>query len=177
MAAPAMPHSRAPPPLPFPFPLSPICDEHPHGRPWSTKSGNGCSPMESSNQGHFSLWDNQNGYTRPPSCYPPSILSEMNSNLRILRDFVFQLNSDFISNSNLNPFRLLLGPYISLGAPPPRFPISILPQNQILAATQLPPRRQCLSLPPHLFQSPPFKLNPVLVVRSHGPNHRRKNHI
>jgi hypothetical protein len=34
---------------------------------------------------------------------PPSILSETNSNLQILRDFIFQLNSDFISNSNLNP--------------------------------------------------------------------------
>jgi hypothetical protein len=108
---------------------------------------------------------------------PPSILSEMNSNLRILLDFVFQQNSDFISNSNLNPSELLLRPYISLGAPPPCLPMSILPQNQTLAATQVPPRRRCLSPPPPLFQSPPFKLNPMPVMKSQGPNHRRKNHV
>jgi hypothetical protein len=28
-----------------------------------------------------------------------------------------------------------------------------------------------------LFQSPPFKLNPVPAVRSQGPDHRRKNHV
>jgi hypothetical protein len=108
---------------------------------------------------------------------PPLILSVTNSNLQILRDFIFQLNSNFISNSNFNPSRLLLCPYISLGAPPPRLPTSILPQNQTLATTQVPPRRWCLSPPPPLFQSPPFKLNPVLIVRSQGPNHRRKNHV
>jgi hypothetical protein len=108
---------------------------------------------------------------------PPSILSETNSNLQILQDFIFQLNSNFISNSNLNPSGLLLCPYISLGAPPPHLPTSILPQNQTLAATQVPPRRRCLSSPPPLFQSPPFKLNPVPVVRSQVPNHKRKNHV
>jgi hypothetical protein len=108
---------------------------------------------------------------------PPSILSETNSNLQILQDFIFQLNSDFISNSNLNPSRLLLCPYISLGAPPPHLSTSIFPQNQTLAATQVPPRRRCLSPPLPLFQSPPFKLNSVPVVRSQGPNHRRKNHV
>jgi hypothetical protein len=60
---------------------------------------------------------------------PPSILSETNSNLRTLRDNVFQLNSDFISNSNLNPSGLLSHPYISLGAPPPCIPTPIPPQN------------------------------------------------
>jgi hypothetical protein len=60
---------------------------------------------------------------------PPSILSEMNSNLWILRDFIFQLNSDFISNSNPKAFGLLPHPYISLGAPPPRIPKLISPQN------------------------------------------------
>jgi hypothetical protein len=50
-------------------------------------------------------------------------------------------------------------------------------QNRTLAATQVPPRFRCLSSPPPLFQSPPFKLNPVPVVRNQGPNHRRKNHI
>jgi hypothetical protein len=108
---------------------------------------------------------------------PPSILSEINSNLRILRDFIFQLNSDFISNSNLNPSRLHRCPNITLGAPCPRLPTSILPPNQTLAATQVPPRHWCLLPLPPLFQSPPFKLNPVPVMRSHGPNHRRKNHV
>jgi hypothetical protein len=70
-----------------------------------------------------------------PLAIPPSILSKINSNLWILRDFIFQLNLDFISNSNLNPFRLLLHPYISLGAPPPCIPMPIYPQNQTLAAT------------------------------------------
>jgi hypothetical protein len=101
----------------------------------------------------------------------------MNSNLHILQDFIFQLNSDFISNSNLNPSGLLLHPYISLGAPPPRIPMPIYPQNRTLATTQVPPHRRCSSSPPPLFQSPHLKLNPVPVVRSQGPNHRRKNHI
>jgi hypothetical protein len=108
---------------------------------------------------------------------PPSILSEMNSKLRILWDFVFQLNSDFISNSNHNPSGHLPHPYISLGAPPPRIPMPISPQNQTLASSQVPPRHRCFSPLPPLFQSPPFKLNRVSIVRSQGPNHRRKNHI
>jgi hypothetical protein len=70
---------------------------------------------------------------------PPSILSEMNSNLQILRDFVFQLNSDFISNSNPKTFGLLPHTYISLGAPPPRITMPISPQNRTLAATRVPP--------------------------------------
>jgi hypothetical protein len=84
---------------------------------------------------------------------PPSTLSETNSNLWILWDLVFQLNSTFISDLNLNPSELLLCPYISLGAPPPHLPTSILPQNQTLSATHVPPRRQCLSPLPPLFQS------------------------
>jgi hypothetical protein len=63
----------------------------------------------------------------------------MNSNLRILWDFIFQLNSNFISNSNLNPSGLLPHLYISLGAPPPHLPNGILPQNETPAATQVPP--------------------------------------
>jgi hypothetical protein len=101
---------------------------------------------------------------------PPSNLSETNSNLRILRDSVFQLNSDFISNSNLNPSGLLPRPYISLGAPPPRIPLPIPSQNRVLAATRVPPP----SPPPPLFQSHPFKLNHVPVVKSQRPNHRKK---
>jgi hypothetical protein len=108
---------------------------------------------------------------------PPSILSKINSNLWILRDFIFQLNSDFISNLNLNPFGLLPHPYISLGAPPPCIPMLISPQNQTLASIQVPAHRRCfLPLPP-LFQNPPSKLNHVPVTRSQGPNHRRKNHV
>jgi hypothetical protein len=69
----------------------------------------------------------------------PSNFPEMNSNLWILWDFVYQLNLDFISDLNLNPFGLLLHPYISLGAPPPRIPMPISPQNQTLVATRVPP--------------------------------------
>jgi hypothetical protein len=68
-----------------------------------------------------------------------SILPETKFNLRILWDSIFQLNSDFISNSNLNPSGLLPHPYISLGAPPPRIPMPIPSQNQVLAATRVPP--------------------------------------
>jgi hypothetical protein len=109
--------------------------------------------------------------------FPPSILSETNSNLQILQDFIFQLNPDFISNSNLHLSELLPCPYISLGAPPPHLPAPISSQNQILAAAQVPPHHQCLSPLPPMFQSPPFKSNHVPIVRSQGPNHRRMNHI
>jgi hypothetical protein len=34
--------------------------------------------------------------------FPASILSETNSNLQILQDFIFKRNFDFISNSNVN---------------------------------------------------------------------------
>jgi hypothetical protein len=71
--------------------------------------------------------------------YPSSILSETNSNLWISQDFIFQTNSDFISNSNFNPPELLPHPYISLGAPPPRVTMPISPQNRTLAATRAPP--------------------------------------
>jgi hypothetical protein len=57
------------------------------------------------------------------------ILSETNSNLWILWDFVFQLNSDFISHSNPKASGLLPHPYISLGAPPPGIPMPIPRQN------------------------------------------------
>jgi hypothetical protein len=53
---------------------------------------------------------------------PPSILFETISNLRILRDSIFQLNLDFISNSNLNPSGLLPHSYINLDAPLSRIP-------------------------------------------------------
>jgi hypothetical protein len=69
---------------------------------------------------------------------PASILSETNSNLWILQDFVFKRNSDFISNSNFNPSRLLPHPYISFGAPPPRIPMPNSPQNRTIADTQAP---------------------------------------
>jgi hypothetical protein len=70
---------------------------------------------------------------------PPSILSETNSNLRILRYFIFQLDSDFISNLNLNPSGLLLHPYISLCAPPPCIPKLMSSQNRTLATIRVPP--------------------------------------
>jgi hypothetical protein len=53
-------------------------------------------------------------------------------NFWISWDFVFQTNSDFISNSNLNS---LPHPYISSGAPPAHPSKPILPQNRTLAAT------------------------------------------
>jgi hypothetical protein len=108
---------------------------------------------------------------------PPLVLSEMKSNLRILWDFVFQLNSNFIYNLNTKASELLPHPYISLGAPPLGIHMPILPQNQTRAATLIPPHRRCPSSLPPLFQSPPFKLNHVPVVRNQGPNHRKKNHI
>jgi hypothetical protein len=64
-----------------------------------------------------------------PLVIPTLNFIRTNSNLRILRDFVFQLNSDFISNSNRKAFGLLPHPYISLGAPPTRIPMPIPPQN------------------------------------------------
>jgi hypothetical protein len=65
-----------------------------------------------------------------PLSIPASILSETNSNVWVSWDFVFKRNLDFISNSNFNPFGLLPHPYISLGAPPPRLPIPILPKHK-----------------------------------------------
>jgi hypothetical protein len=108
---------------------------------------------------------------------PPSILSEMNSNLWILWDFVFQLNSDFISNSNLKPTGLLSHPYISLGAPPPRVPMPIFPQNRTLGANRVPPPSLVPLIAATSFPKPPFKLNHVPVMRSQGPNHSEKNHV
>jgi hypothetical protein len=46
-----------------------------------------------------------------------------------------------------------------------------------LAATRVPPRRRCPSPLPPLFQSLLLKLNPIAVLRSRNPNHRRKNHV
>jgi hypothetical protein len=108
---------------------------------------------------------------------PASILCQTNSNLWISRDFVFQINSDFISKSNLNRSGLLPHPYISLGAPPhvsshqfrPNINPSHHPSFLIIAAT--------LSSPPPLFLITPAQLNLVPVVRSQIPNPRRKNHV
>jgi hypothetical protein len=55
--------------------------------------------------------------------------------------------------------------------------MQISPQNWTLATIQVPPRWRYPSSPPPLFQSSPLKLSPVPVVRSQGPNHRRKNHV
>jgi hypothetical protein len=90
----------------------------------------------------------------------PSILSKTNSNLWILQDFIFQLNSDFFSNSNLNPSRLLLHLYISLGAPTPGIPVAISPQNQNLATTQVPPHHRCLLSPPPQFLKLSLQIKP-----------------
>jgi hypothetical protein len=108
---------------------------------------------------------------------PPSILSETNSNLQILRDFIFQLNSDLISNSNPKAFGLLPHPYISLGASPLRIPMPTPRQNQAPAATRVPPTSPLPVVAAISILNPPFKLNYVSVVRSQGPNHRKKNHV
>jgi hypothetical protein len=111
--------------------------------PWSFNSNHGRLPWRASHKLVFLHGMTKNGYIyiymTSLLLSPPLILSETNSNLRILRDSIFQLNSDFISNSNLNPFGLLPHPYISLGAPPPRIPMPIPPQNRALAATRVPP--------------------------------------
>jgi hypothetical protein len=107
----------------------------------------------------------------------PLILSETNSNLRILRDSIFQLNSDFISNSNLNPFGLLSHPYISLVAPPPRIPMPIPSQNWATVTTRVPPPSPLPVIATPHSKAPPFKLNHAPVVRSQSPNHRKKNHV
>jgi hypothetical protein len=101
----------------------------------------------------------------------------MNSNLRILWDFVFQLNSDFISNLNFNPSRLLPHPYISLGAAPPHIPKPISPQNRTLAATRV------LSLSPlpviavTSIPKPSLQINPRVGREKPMPNHRKKNNV
>jgi hypothetical protein len=78
----------------------------------------------------------------------------MNSNLWILRDFVFQLNLDFISNSNPKASGLLLHPYISLGAPPPHILMPISPQNQTIAATRV--LKLSLQIKPHAGYEKPM---------------------
>jgi hypothetical protein len=111
-------------------------------------------PMESLTQARFSSWDGQKRiyiYMTSLLLSPPLILSETNSNLRILRDSIFQLNSDFISNSNLNPFGLLPHPYISLCPPLPCIPMPIPPQNCALASPKFHLGRRCPSSPLPLF--------------------------
>jgi hypothetical protein len=138
----------APPLLPSPMSSS-------YRLTWSSNSGHGRLPWRALTKAIFLSGMIKMEAHNPPLLSPSSILSKTISNHQILWDFIFQLNSNFISNSNLNPSGLLLRPYISLGAPPPCFPMSILPQNQILAVTQVPPHHRCLSPPPPLFQIPP----------------------
>jgi hypothetical protein len=88
-----------------------------------------------------------------------SILNETNSNLWILWDFIFQLNSDLISNSNLNPSGLLSRPLYKLGCTSP-----LSPHGNFVSKTN----------PSH---HPSSTTSPVPVVRSQGPNHRRKNYV
>jgi hypothetical protein len=133
-------HTGAPPaPLPFPLPSPPSPASSPwpaHEAPTPAKATSHWEPHTSSF--FFMGWPKWMHVTFLLQS-SSSILSETNSNLWILRYFVFQLNSDFISNSNPKPFGLLPHPYISLGAPLSRIPMPISPQNQTLAATRLPP--------------------------------------
>jgi hypothetical protein len=78
------PRDATPPWHPSPLPPPPWTAVHPapllshlfpprrahHGRPSSSQVRPWLPFMESSNQGHFSLGDNQNGCVRPSSCYP-----------------------------------------------------------------------------------------------------------
>jgi hypothetical protein len=85
-------------------------------------------------------WDNQNGCAQSSSCYPqPQFYLKLTLISEFCGILFLQTSSDFISNSNFNPSRLLPHPYISLGAPPLCMPMPISPQNQTLAATQAPP--------------------------------------
>jgi hypothetical protein len=120
MASSMLPPSHAP----SSFRLSPLSNEHSHGRPWKLQLRPWLpSHGEPHTDSFFVMrWPKPMHMTSLLQS-PPSIVSEMNSNLQILRDSVFQLNSDFISNSNLNPSGLLPHPYISLGAPPPCIPM------------------------------------------------------
>jgi hypothetical protein len=126
------PCSRAPALLSFPLPPPLPLRRAPHDRPWSSNSGHSRPPpWKAQISSVFFVGQLKRMQITSLLLSPPSILSEMNSNLRILRDFIFQLNSDFISNSNLNPSGLLPHPYISLGAPPHaspyQFPIKAEP--------------------------------------------------
>jgi hypothetical protein len=90
--------------------------------------------------------------------------------------FCFQLNSDFISNSNLNPSRLQ-HPYISSDGLPPCIPHSNFASKPNPSCH---PRSTTIvgapSSSPPLFRRPPTKLNPVPVVRSQK-NCRKNNHV
>jgi hypothetical protein len=88
------------------------------------------APMESLNQARFSSSDNHNGCARSYSCYSrsqfylkPTLIFGFHGIL------FFKENSDFISNLKFNPSGLPSHPYISSGAPPPRIPMPIFPQN------------------------------------------------
>jgi hypothetical protein len=59
-----------PKPCPLSSPLLPLSSELPMAPHGSSNSGHGCPPKESLTQSSFSSWDDQNGCTWPPSCYP-----------------------------------------------------------------------------------------------------------
>jgi hypothetical protein len=148
-----IPHGAPPasPPLPLPLPLR----RAPHGWPWLPSHG---EPHTSS---FFFVRCQKRVHTTSLLQSPPSILSETNYNLQILRDFIFQLNSDFISNWNLNHSELLLHPYISLGAPPPCIPMPISPQNRTLASTQVPPLSPLLVVTATSIRKSSIQINPL----------------
>jgi hypothetical protein len=107
----------------------------------------------------------------------PLILSETNSNLQILWDFVFQLNLDFISNSNPKTSRLLPHPYISLGAPPPCIPMPISPQKRTLATTRVSPPSLLPVVTATSIPKPFLQIKPHVDREKSEPNHRKKNHV
>jgi hypothetical protein len=110
-----------------------------HGRPWSSSSTMTTLPCRTPTKVVFLWWWSKWMHMTSLLLSPALILSEINSSLWILCDFIFQTNSDFISNSNFNLFRLVPPLYINLGAPTPCLPTPISPQNWTLAATWPPP--------------------------------------
>jgi hypothetical protein len=165
MQPPPSPYSSLPPSLPLP--RVPIAD---HG---ASTPAMAVPSMEIFNQGHFSLWHNQNGCARPSSCYLRPQFYLKPTLISVFHVIFFKRKSDFISNSNFNPSGLLPQSYISLGEPPPRISMPILTQNRTLVHTRAPPP---LSVPLIAAISIP-NINLVSVVRSQKPNSRRKNQV
>jgi hypothetical protein len=176
--APALPLPKTHPlpcPLPLPsLPLPQACNaaiNGPWAWPWLPSHG------EPHTKSFFFMGWSKRMHMTSLLQSPPSILSTTNSNFWILWDFIFQLNSDFISISNHKASGVLPHHYISLGAPPPRIPMPIPPQNRALAATRVPPS---LLLPVITTTSIP---KPSLQIKSRAggekprPNHSKKNHV
>jgi hypothetical protein len=134
--------------------------------------------MESFNQGHFSLWDDQNGCTQPSYCYPWSqfyLKSTLISGFHGISCFkqtrilslTQPLSLSYSSDTHIYAWAHL--PYISPCQFHPNISHSCHPSFIIIVAA--------LSPTPPIFRSPPAQINPVPVMRSQKPNSRKKNHV